>query len=271
MLNRFRSHFGTAGLIVAIVALVAALAGGAIAANGGGDQVASASKKHKKKSKAKQGKRGKTGPEGPAGPAGPAGAKGDKGDTGDRGDRGGRGDDGQSVTTTAEAPGGNCAQGGQKLVSTSGTSYICNGEPGTTGFTATLPAGQTEMGAWSFFIRNRNSAGTVPFPAFPFTITDISFPIPLAGSLAGSNVHFIPSGDPPTADCPGDVNNPQAASGHLCVYATSVLNGASFSVINTLDGAGGGASTAGALLQFNLNDTGISNSSSGSGSFAVTG
>lgn len=45
---------------------------------------------------------------------------------------------GQSVTVTAESAGSNCTYAGFKLVSASGTSYVCNGSPGATG-----PAGST--------------------------------------------------------------------------------------------------------------------------------
>lgn len=57
--------------------------------------------------------------------SGSAGPKGDDGGTGNAGS------DGQSVTVTAEGSGANCTYGGQKLVGVSGTSYICNGAPGT--------------------------------------------------------------------------------------------------------------------------------------------
>lgn len=49
------------------------------------------------------------------------------------GGAGPQGDDGQSVTATAESNGANCTYGGWKFVSVSGTSYVCNGAPGTNG------------------------------------------------------------------------------------------------------------------------------------------
>jgi collagen type I alpha len=109
---------------------------------------------------------GPAGPTGPMGPAGPTGPQGDPGVDGNNGTNGTdgtngidgtngtngidgtngtngidgtNGTDGQSVTVTAEAAGANCANAGQKLVSVSGTSYVCNGASGLT--TVTIVAG----------------------------------------------------------------------------------------------------------------------------------
>jgi len=107
-----------------------------------------------------QGDTGPAGPTGPMGPAGPTGPQGDPGVDGNNGTNGAdgtngtdgtngidgtngtngtNGADGQSVTVTAEAAGANCANAGQKLVSVSGTSYVCNGADGST--TVTIVAG----------------------------------------------------------------------------------------------------------------------------------
>src|ERR1051325_6033662 len=81
------------------------------------------------------------GPQGPQGDPGPAGAMGEMGTMGTMGTAG------QSVTVTAEPAGSNCASGGFKLTSASGTSYVCNGANGangtngTNGADATAPAG----------------------------------------------------------------------------------------------------------------------------------
>src|SRR5690349_8442416 len=58
------------------------------------------------------------GEEGPPGPAGPQGEQGQMGEAGD------------SVTVTVEPAGANCSAGGFKLVSTTGTSYVCRGVKG---------------------------------------------------------------------------------------------------------------------------------------------
>jgi hypothetical protein len=167
--KRLREPFGKAGLTVAVIALVFAMLGGAYAAtNDGGKATASA--------KAKKGPRGPKGPKGdtgPAGPAGPAGAKGDTGAKGDKGDTGNAGGAGQSVTGAPIAAGGACGAGvsGVKYTLGATSTNVCNGKNGETGFTKTLPPGQTETGNWSLdglFVEGVQAA------------TTISFPIPLA-------------------------------------------------------------------------------------------
>ena len=78
-----------------------------------------------------QGPVGAAGVQGPMGPAGPAGPQGIDGATGLQGTPGTTGADGQSVTGTPEASGPNCANGGVKYVSVSGTAYVCNGTSAT--------------------------------------------------------------------------------------------------------------------------------------------
>ena len=128
---------------------------------------------------------------------------------------------------------------------------VCNGE---TGFTDTLPSEKTETGAW---LVPPVAAGAVPenFTA----ATSISFAIPLATGIPGTNVHFEPVGYTGTdPNCPGTAKEPDAKAGHLCVY-TGVLSGPveadSEHPIVTLDsGIGGsavdGASVSGASLIF---------------------
>ena len=122
-MQRIQNRFGTAGLVVAIVALFAAMSGGAYAAAHASKakpltqaQIIKLIKKYAKS--------------GPAGPQGPAGSN---GSNGTNGGNGGPGNDGQSVTVTNEPAGANCATGGKKLVSVSGTSYVCNGAAGGAG------------------------------------------------------------------------------------------------------------------------------------------
>lgn len=52
------------------------------------------------------------------------------GSNGSNGTNGTNGSNGVSVTVTAESAGANCTYGGEKLVSASGTSYVCNGGGG---------------------------------------------------------------------------------------------------------------------------------------------
>jgi hypothetical protein len=76
-----------------------------------------------------------------------------------------------------------------------------------------LPSEKTETGTWS--LAPLSAAG-----APPSAITDvpISFAIPLENEIAAANVHRIEIGGTPTADCPGTAANPEAKTGHLCVY-----------------------------------------------------
>ena len=211
MLSRLHNKLGTAGLVVAIVALVAALTGAAFAAVPGLN-----SKQKKQVTKIAKKYAGKPGA---PGAAGPAGAKGDKGDKGDAGTNGTNGKDGTNGTngtngksvvvgTPTEAE---CADGGA-TVQVEGTpaskKAICNGE---TGFTETLPAGETETGVWSLLSEGAGSR-----------IAEWSFPIPLAavptfnwidteGEAIRGNLE----------NCDGNAAEPAADPGNLCVYAAN--------------------------------------------------
>lgn len=215
MISRIHSKLGTAGFIVAIVALVAALSGVAIAASGlNGKQ-----KKEVKKIAQTEAKKfsGVPGPPGPAGPAGPAGAAGPKGDKGDTGSQGSAGAAGKGVVLTAEPKGANCKEGGTKVEvegNAASKKFVCNG---LTGFTDTLPSGKTETGAWALGQSSEASA------------VALSFNIPLA--QAPEKIHYVKldekeytrSGesfavaDPPV-NCLGEVADPEALPGHVCVY-----------------------------------------------------
>ncbi|HEY1687694.1 MAG TPA: collagen-like protein [Solirubrobacteraceae bacterium] len=218
-MKRLSKHISPA-TVIALVAMVFAMSGGAYALSGSsqgvgrhGDQVASVTKKRKKTSSTQPGPRGPkgaTGPTGPAGSAGPQGPAGAAGKDGTNGTNGTNGTDGVSVTSSVESAGSNCKAGGSKFVSAGGTTYACNGENGTTGYTETLPEGKTEQGAWVL---------TVPAvdPTFGLSLsrTAISFVIPLA---AEPTTHFLKPGEGETTECPGTVENPEAAEGSLCVY-----------------------------------------------------
>jgi len=90
------------------------------------------------------GVQGEPGPAGTMGDPGPAGPPGPTGPMGDPGTMGNMGSAGESVTVGAEPAGANCANGGVKMVSSSGTAYVCNGANGangTNGADATAPVG----------------------------------------------------------------------------------------------------------------------------------
>jgi Collagen triple helix repeat (20 copies) len=132
-----KEPFGKAGLTVAILALVLAMVGGAYAAS------ALTGKQKKEVEKIAKKYAGKPGAPGANGVNGSNGAPGAKGEAGAPGANGTNGTNGQSVAVTSEAPGVNCIEGGNKLVSVSGTSYVCNGEEGANGTNGTNGANAT--------------------------------------------------------------------------------------------------------------------------------
>jgi hypothetical protein len=224
MFSRIRKHINSA-TVLAFVALIFAMTGGAFAVSGGSGAKLTASgawgsnsataAKSKAKPKTKAGPRGPAGKNGtngtsgapgatgPAGPAGPAGA-GTQGEKGIQGEKGVQGETG--------APGTN----------------------GTTGYTATLPSGATETGAWDF------SVG----PHVSTILTPISFPIPLKTTLDASHVIYVGEEElfekiQPSA-CPGNwlsglehLNSiePKAAPGYLCVYEGVSMRGGNIELI----------------------------------------
>lgn len=273
MLHKFREQLGAAGLVVAVIALIVALGAGAFAATNGGSATAS-------KAKAKRGPKGPKGPKGatgPQGPAGPVGAKGDtgpqgeKGVKGDKGDKGEPGADGKNVALIREIPAepGETAcneHGGleYEVEDSSEPKEICNGEKGAKGDKGekgdpwssggTLPPGATETGAWGF--SGVNSGEEV--------VTTISFPIPLTERLAGAHIHYVVSS---TTECPGELSEPKALAGELCIYQ-GTLGKAGVPRIESLSlpETGNGANRSGAALVFTTSGAGAF----GSGSFAVT-
>jgi hypothetical protein len=214
---------------------------------GAGSAVAVVAKKSKPKGGARgpAGPRGATGATGPAGPAGPAGATGAKGENGANGSSGAQGPEGKAGTGVAssefsgkeEPEGEPCHQlGGSELKSASAApSYVCNGQ---TGFTETLPSGKTEKGVWSVSV-STTGGEEVKSPA-------VSFIIPLGA--APTHVHYLTAESTNTGSngrtpglyewsvnattkearevaakpgCTGNVADPGAEPGNLCVFARS--------------------------------------------------
>lgn len=212
MLSRMHNRLGTAGLVIAIIALVAAMTGGAYAALSPNDKrvVKKEAKKFSNKFSKKYAKQFAI-----PGPAGAPGAKGDTGAKGDKGDAGTNGTNGTNGTSVTSSPAtaGECPTGGTKFTSASGTSKVCNGTNGTTGFTETLPAGKTLRGVFA------------SFPSQP--LFDISFNIPLTATPTvnvikeDGTVASNSSGDPVgvATNCPGTAAEPKANPGNLCLYA----------------------------------------------------
>ena len=204
MFSRIRRRL-TYTNVAMTLALVFAMSGGAYAA--GRYVITSTKQISPKVLKSLQGKAGKAGANGAAGATGSQGPAGANGKDGVNGTNGANGSNGVGVTSSVEPKGANCKEGGSKFVAASGTTYACNG---ATGFTETLPAGKTEVGAW--FI-----SGPPKYAPFETTIarSSISFVIPLASE---PTAHFLKEGEGETAECPGKATNPQAAPGNLCVY-----------------------------------------------------
>ncbi len=230
MISRIRAQLGPAGFAIAVVALVAALAGGAYAASGGLSLTGKQKKEVKKIAQAEAKKAQGTGPAGPQGPAGAAGKDGANGKDGTNGIDGTDGAAGKSVEvgTATSGPTGECKDGGatvQVAGEPSTKKFVCNGE---TGFTETLPPGETETGTWATGVGGEE----VPDQYVP-----ISFPIPLEAapeltivwlSYPGDGTNFEPSEITEILEegadhgCRGfdEEGVPLADPGHLCVYAS---------------------------------------------------
>jgi hypothetical protein len=192
MFSRIHEKLGTAGFVISIVALVAALSGGAYAASKGlSPQVKKQiTKESKKFSKQFSKQFAVPGPQGAKGDTGAAGATGAKGDTGGKGDPGAPG-----------SPGGPGPEG----------------SPWTAG--GVLPSGETETGAWAFGIVSNREIQTVP----------VSFNIPLEAAPAihviqENGKEKIPGEEIVQPACPGEVAEPAADPGNLCLYTEKEVN-----------------------------------------------
>jgi hypothetical protein len=213
MISKLHARLGTAGFIISIVALVAALGGGAYAASGGLNSKQKKEVEKIAKKVAKPGPPGQAGPKGDTGAAGSNGTNGTDGKNGADGSNGAAGANGKSVKVANEEP-AHCPgeRGVTYEVEGSGTlNEVCDGE---TGFTKTLPSGETETGSWA-----TPELGVGPDFAGSFNLP-ISFTIPLAGELGSAEVHFLKEGEINQTGCPGSAAAPQASPGNLCIYTT---------------------------------------------------
>jgi hypothetical protein len=219
--RRLKEPFGKAGLTVAILALVMALVGGAYAAGG---LTSSQEKQVKKIAQKYAGKPGATGPAGAAGTNGTNGTNGKDGAPGANGENGKSAEAGTPFTGTKTIGSVKCENGGVPVKSASPETAVCNGKNGTTGFTKTLPSGETETGVWS--------AAFTATAAGQESLDPISFNIPLEKPLGTGHVHFIgkeegegeahQSGIIPSK-CKGTFANPQAVAGELCAFAPPLI------------------------------------------------
>jgi hypothetical protein len=224
MFTAIRRCFTYANVAMTL-ALVFAMSGGAYAAKH--YLVTSTKQISPKVLRALKGARGPVGPVGPVGPAGPVGVQGlagPAGAPGKEGPPGVSGKDGVSVTSSVEPKGANCKEGGSKFVSASGTTYACNGEKGKEGSFGSgqsLPSGQTLRGAFGasgFSTERYLSAGT------GVAVTGVSFVMPVAVVGELKNVIYVKAGEATPAGCKGEVNEPGAEPGNLCVFVANETN-----------------------------------------------
>jgi hypothetical protein len=208
MLSRIHDKLGTAGFVISIVALVVALTGGAYAATKGlSPQVKKQITKESKKFSKKFSKQFAV--------PGPQGAK---GDTGAAGANGTNGTNGTSGTNGATGEAGAC----------SGENPEC-----------TLPSGATLIGAWSASGGEEDTAlapisfnlrvSPAPTALFPSKVAGFTLAKTLEdGGLSSEwfgpkpNLSSIEDVEEDAAAyeeaCPGEVDNPSAAGGFLCIY-----------------------------------------------------
>lgn len=205
--SMLRNRLGVPGAIAAI-ALALAMVGGAYAASGGG-LTAKQKKEVKKIARSFQGT-GPAGATGAAGPPGPAGAKGSAGEKGATGETGVIGPTGPKGATGVTGAAG--ATGPTGPTGATGAT----GATGVTGPTCpsgacTLPEGATETGVWS--------VGSVK-GVFGVFVSQ-TFPLRLSAAPTFNFVHTSQS----NSNCPGNVNEPKAVAGHLCIYTNTSSGG----------------------------------------------
>jgi hypothetical protein len=208
-IRAIREPFGTAGLVIACIALVAALGGTAIAAKNA--LTAKQKKEVEKIAKKYAGKPGAPGAPGAAGLNGKDGAAGANGAAGAAG-----------VSPTgiafAGAKAGHCTEGGVEFKGAN-TTYACNGvkgQNGQTGFTDVLPKGKTETGSWALWSGpGMYNPATETFIGEEIHAISLPFNIPL--SAAPEELIYM---KPDTVDpnCPGNIDEPKAAEGKVCIY-----------------------------------------------------
>jgi hypothetical protein len=117
-----------------------------------------------------------------------------------------------------------------------------SGAPGP--FVNTLPSGQTIRGSYDVGGRS-TAAGTV-------LESEITFPFPLS---AAPTVNYIPVGGPTPAGCSGDVTNPGAAPGNLCIFAGYSFNTAAHTTYDPVTGSNFGSPKAASRFGVTLSVT----------------
>ncbi|HEY2282667.1 MAG TPA: hypothetical protein VGH60_03855 [Solirubrobacteraceae bacterium] len=216
--------------VIAVFALVFAMTGGAYAAKRylitSTKQISPSVLKSLQGKAGRAGASGAPGTAGAQGPAGPAGAQGPAGAKGDTGAAGKNGENGKT------------------------------GPTGQTGFTAALPKGATETGAWAVQVPVKAEKDEREATAF----SSISFAIPLIAELDKEHVFFVAPETTAPEQCPGSAETPEAEAGDLCVYVTKMtLVAPGFGVIHPPSSeqffAEAGAGRTGALLTLAVKET----------------
>jgi hypothetical protein len=197
------------------LALVFAMSGGAYAANK--FLITSTKQISPKVLKALKGKPGAAGPAGLAGATGAAGAQGPAGAAGAQGPAGPAGVGKEGEKGKEGTPGTPGAKG-------------VEGSPWTE--LGTLPSGKSLKGEWSIIAAHVNGAGAEDG-------TSVSFALPLSAEPRVGKVHYInehekewtingtthePEEVTPAAGCTGNVAEPGAEAGNLCVFAKRESN-----------------------------------------------
>lgn len=181
MVSRIKNKLSPAGLIIAILALIVALGGVAFAKGVIITKLNQISPSVRKQLKGKTGPQGPKGDTGTPGATGPAGAKGDTGPAGKDGENGENGLDGK------------------------------DGEPGVCSLAkpeCVLPPGATLVGNFGA------SGGKENEYAFATVTTALRLPsVPTTERVLPES-----EGGEPTENCPGSVEEPEAAPGFLCFY-----------------------------------------------------
>jgi len=204
MLTAVRKRLTWANIAMTL-ALVFAMSGGAYAA--GKYLITSTKQISPKVLKSLVGKAGKTGangapgaagPAGPTGPPGPQGPAGAKGETGAQGVPGPEGKEGKEGPEGKEGAEGTF--GGQKL-----------------------PSGKTLKGQWAASGYGEGGL-TEGDPGFALTAVTYSLPVELASEIGEEVAHYIPINGNTPSGCIGNVNEPGADPGNLCVFANAEAN-----------------------------------------------